>query len=167
MRSRIHVRMYLSAVISENFLGVQDISKFPTQSMLPSYLTPFTLNPVSSNLSKKEKKSWNWWILYMFGMVNPHIRFLKIQMEIRQTYHIYTHWGNPSISTVMPQYANHWAQIITNGGTKTNGQVFGLSSFLSPMSPNTRAVSLNYIPNKWTDITCKFYFKVENNIMHY
>lgn len=40
----------LSAVISENFVGFQDMIKFPTQSKLPSYSTPFTVNPVSLNL---------------------------------------------------------------------------------------------------------------------
>jgi len=46
----------LSAVISENFLGFQDMSKFPTQSKLPSYSTPFTVNPVSLYLNKLEIK---------------------------------------------------------------------------------------------------------------
>lgn len=43
---------YLSGVMSENWRGVHDISKFPTQSKLPSYLTPFTVKLVSLNLHK-------------------------------------------------------------------------------------------------------------------
>lgn len=46
--------MYLSGVISENLRGLHDISKFPTQSKLPSYLTPFTVKLVSLNLQMGE-----------------------------------------------------------------------------------------------------------------
>lgn len=42
-------------MISEKLRGVHDISKFPTQSKLPSYLTPFTVKLVSSNLRNPTK----------------------------------------------------------------------------------------------------------------
>lgn len=45
--------MYLSAVISDNFFGPQDNKTFPTQSKLPSYYTPLTVNPVSVYLWNK------------------------------------------------------------------------------------------------------------------
>ena len=48
-------RTNLSALISENFFGFQDKSKFPTQSKLPSYSTPFTVNPVSLYLKYWQK----------------------------------------------------------------------------------------------------------------
>lgn len=45
--------IYLSAVISENFFGLHDITKFPTQSKLPSCRTLLTVNPVSSYLKEQ------------------------------------------------------------------------------------------------------------------
>lgn len=100
---------YLSAVISENFLGAQDINKFSTQSMLPSYLTPFTLNPVSSNLPKEENKNWNWWIhetfKSRFDMVTIHINIMNIILKIRQTY---VHTRDSIVSRLSNQYHNQF-----------------------------------------------------------
>jgi len=64
-------RRYLSVVISENLRGLHDINRFPTQSKLPSYLTPFTVKLVSLNLQSKWRESINHHIFIHFQFQKP------------------------------------------------------------------------------------------------
>lgn len=66
----------LSAVISENLLGFQDKSKFPTQSKLPSYSTPFTVNPVSVFLRNRRIKQ----------EIYKHVKFLHQLLAMTLSY---------------------------------------------------------------------------------